>query len=125
MNRTSGVGSDKLIRFVRGELPVESLADIGIRLNLENDSCRVDNPAGIVAQADAPDLAAGMLAHRDDPDKLREWAMFIQAADIELAADDHPHGEVVLDALWDAAFRTSLSPETIAILREIVREERE
>ena len=58
---------------------------------------------------------------RSDPTALRKWALFIQAADFEIAAEDDLPGETVREALWDAAFLTPLSRETVAALESIAR----
>ncbi len=123
MTPTASVEADKLSRIVRGDAPLEALEEIGITCHLEDDRCRVDNPRRIAISADARDIARGLLAHHVDLESLRRWAMFIEAADIEITAEAHPLGEIVLNALWDAAFLKPLDDETVKTLQTIVQEE--
>lgn len=113
---------DLLLRVIRGELPLRSLGAIGVTVCIEGSRCRVDNPRGLQPQARVPDLAQGVLAHRHDPVALREWALFIQAADIEVDAPRHPAERAVLAALWDAACLNPLGAETVAALERAARE---
>jgi hypothetical protein len=114
--------ADTLLRIVRGELPLAALTTIGITLRIEQDRCRVENPNRVHVRATVPDLARGVLAHRHDPATLRDWALFIQAADIEVDAPRHPADRILLEALWSAASLTPISPETLAALEQVVCE---
>lgn len=123
MTSITAAESDMLSKVVRGESPLEALEAIGMKCHLEGNRCWVDNPRQITASADTRDLACGLLAYRADPILLRRWAMFIEAADIEISAEEHPFGDVVLNALWDAAFSKVLDADTIKTLQSIVRDE--
>ena len=123
MTTITSVEADTLAKVVRGESPLEALHTIGMKCHLEDNRCWVDNPRAIAISADALDLARGLLAYHADPILLRRWAMFIEAADVEITADAHPLGEIVLNALWDAAFLNPLEPGTVKTLQAIVQEE--
>ena len=123
MTPITSVEADVLSKVIRGETSLEALEEIGMICHLEDSRCWVDNPLQITVSADLHDIASGLLAHRDDPASLRRWALFIEAADVEISTDAHAHREVVLNALWDAAFLNSLDAGCIRILKTIVQEE--
>ena len=91
-------------------------------MRLDGGRCSVSNPRKLPLTADIHDLASGFLANRNNPQGLREWAMFIQAADVDLEVEDHPDGDVVLDAIWDAAFVNPIKPEAMKILEKLAQE---
>lgn len=123
MTSITAAEAETLTRVVRGESPIEALDAIGMKCHLEGNRCWVDNPRQITASTDTRDVACGLLAYRADPILLRRWAMFVEAADIEINAEEHPFGDVVLNALWDAAFLKALDADTIKTLQSIVRDE--
>jgi hypothetical protein len=117
-----------LRQVIRGERAWPDLAQIGITMQLEDPGivadqlascCSVKNARNISFTADIHDLARGLVANRDNPKSLREWAMFIQASDVDLQVEDHPEGDVVLDAIWDAAFLNPIKPEAMKILERL------
>jgi hypothetical protein len=91
-------------------------------MQMDGSRCSVKNPRNLSLTADVHDLVCGFLANRNDPQGLREWAMFIQGADVDLEVEDHPDGDVVLDAIWDAAFLNPIKPEAMKILENLAQE---
>jgi hypothetical protein len=122
---TAGDQESALLRdVVRGERPLGDLARAGLSLLRNGNACRVENPRGVSTSADAADLAAGILAHRNDLESLREWAMFVTCSDVEVTAERHPDGETVLGALWDASFGNPISPDVFEVLKHVAGEKR-
>lgn len=95
---------EHILAFVRGHRAVEALASLGISVTSDGDSIVVDNPHGWVAIAAPQDVAEGLLALASKTEDLRRWASLLLAATpfVDLALDDVPYGDALLEALWDA-----------------------
>lgn len=119
---SEGSGSELILQVVRGEKPWTDLARLGITIVFEGSATRVDNPRGMVAVAQPVDIAQGLLEYRDRPDDLRAWARVILAGVpfLDLALDDQPVGDILLDALWDATFGRQLADEAIRTAEQLV-----
>jgi hypothetical protein len=121
---TTKSGEQELIRqVVRGERPWKDLGAIGIKIDFEGDRCAIENERGIVATADVHDLAEGLLAHVHGVHEVRKWAYLMEAGSsfLDLDVEDHPAGEVLLNALWDASFGQPIPAEAIAAAERLVR----
>jgi len=112
-----------ILQVVRGERPWSDLSALGITMRLEGNRCAVQNPHGHDASADVHDLAKGLLAHLSKPASLRESALFVNAADVDQAVEDHPASDTVLDALWDAGFGNPIRPDVVRVLEELARKQ--
>ena len=112
-----------VLQFVRGERPWTDLAAAGITVHWEGYRCQIDNPRGVVAVAGVTDLARGLLALANDPDRLRKWAFLVQAGSsfLDLDVGDGPTGEALLSAVWDASFGEPVSPAVLRSAEQIVR----
>jgi hypothetical protein len=106
-------------QIVRGQRPLTDLALAGMLLRVEGTRCQVDNPRRVETAVDVRDVAQGFLSYLHDPVALRLWALFLQAADVDLETGGSPEADTVLTALWDAAFGNPIAAETIAALRRI------
>lgn len=69
----------------------------------------------------ATDVARGLAKYSKTPDQLKTWAWFLLASSsfLELAMEDHPAGDALLNALWDASFGKPVDPETIRLAEEL------
>src|SRR5512138_3012150 len=87
---------------VRGERPWPELRAVGIEIDVGATSVRVLEGLTPSVQVSAQDVAAGLLAHSYDSERLRDWARVVHGSIglIELDLEDHPEGENLLDALW-------------------------
>jgi hypothetical protein len=96
---------ERILDFVRGRRDVESLTPLGITVTTEGDSVAVENPRRYVVTATANDVAEGLLRLASREEELRRWAGLLLAASpfVELALDDVPYGDVLLEGLWDAS----------------------
>jgi hypothetical protein len=120
MKAALGTEQETLRQIVRGERPLGDLKLLGIHWQLEGNSCHVDNPRHITISVDIHDLARGLLYYLSQRNALREWALFIYAADdLDLDVEKHPQGEVVLDALWDASFSNPVDATVIETLKKL------
>jgi hypothetical protein len=109
---------------IRSERPLTDLRSVGLVFHCDETSevtkCWVENPQQLSITVDIADLAAGLLAHHDDPLALRAWALFVITADIDFDADRDPAGETVLETLRDASFGGPIEPAVIATLQQLV-----
>jgi hypothetical protein len=112
-----------LRQIVRGERPLRDLENIGMSWRREGSRCHVDNPRGISAVADVHDLAHGLQTYLPSPEQLRDWALFVNAADVDLEVENHPDGETVLNALWDASFANPIDPKVRETIKRLAQRE--
>ena len=105
-NSATTADQEAIVQMVRGKKPWEELRRLGIELAFEDGSCRINNPRGIEATADAHDLAEGLLAFREDVQALRRWAFVIEAGSsfLDLRLEPQAAAEILLDAVWKASF---------------------
>jgi hypothetical protein len=110
-------------QVVRGERPWADLGAIGIKIDFNGDRCTIENERGVVATADVHDLAEGLLAHVSEDHDLRKWAYLMEASSpfLDLDVEDHPAGEVLLNALWDASFGQPIPADAIIAAERLVR----
>jgi hypothetical protein len=123
MRAESTQEQETLRQIVRGERPLRDLQILGMTWHREGSRCHVDNPRGISAIADVHDLAHGLKTYLPSPEQLREWALFVNAADVDLEVDNHPDGETVLNALWDASFANSIDPKVEELIQRLAQRE--
>src|SRR5712692_8891459 len=90
-------------QVVRGERPWTDLRALGLNISLEGNQRTLENPGHLSAAADIHDLAKGFLRHVHDAQALREWAFVVEAMDVDLDVENHPAGDTLLRALWDAS----------------------
>jgi hypothetical protein len=121
MNSGDEKASEVFRQVVRGERPWTDLRGIGMIVELEGNRCQVENPQHVPASVDVYDLAKGLVAHLPDAQALREWAFVMEAIYADFNAEDHPVGDTVLTALWDASFGNPISPEVRATLEQVAR----
>lgn len=119
---TGREGDEALIRqVVRGERPWTDLGAIGISIRLDGSRCTVENPRGILAVADAHDLAKGFLGYSRDAHELQKWAYVMEASSpfLDLDVEQHPAGETLLSALWSASFGEPIPDEVLRTVEQI------
>src|SRR5262245_9646877 len=94
-----------VLQVVRGQRPWADLEAIGVTITRQDNSYVVENRRRVTAVARAEDIAQGLLAYQRDRAALKEWASILLAGApiLDLALEDHPDGDVLLGALWDAS----------------------
>jgi hypothetical protein len=82
-------------QVVRGERPWTDLRAVGMQIRVEGTHCHFHNPRDVQATVNACDLAQGLRAYLHDPQKLREWAFVMEAANLDLDVETHPAGSML------------------------------
>ncbi len=118
--------SEELIRalgrVVRGEDKWESLRQQGVRIDYENGEWSISPLQSDPVPISIEDIAAGFIT-LFGKDEAIEWASFLLAAspliDLE-PLQDMPHGEVLLNGLWDLSFDRNIEKDVVEIAQKIV-----
>jgi hypothetical protein len=106
---------------VRGDRPVDALADVGIGIENTAAGRRVTTPAGFLVQLPLADLAFGLLASWARSTELRDWASVIMmVSDIEFADIETDDGVTLLDALGAAAAEEEVPEQALDVARKLV-----
>jgi len=95
-----------ILRFIRGEADWRDLREHGLRIAFtEAEQVTVSGQSGAVVRPSIRDIACGLIKHKADASRLRQWASVILAVnEIDMKAlGGNVIGEVFLEALWDAA----------------------
>jgi hypothetical protein len=131
-NRTGEDLPREIIRaVVRGQLPMSALHGAGVFMDVEENQSgkerriKVGLRKPLSVDLRPVDLAFGLLEHRDNPDKLREWATFIMSASevIDLTfLESWPEGEELLEALWDASFEGRVKDAAVRVASALAHE---
>lgn len=117
-----------LMEIVRGERPIYEVATVGITVAiLENGLIVADNPEGIFVDAQAEDVARGILAYAERPAELDSYAAFLAADAIPCMMDNDPEiggrvrseEERILAILYDVQRGKGLPVEQLEFLREL------
>lgn len=114
--------TDLIRGFVRGESDSDALSTLGASLALDEDVVRLDEPSDApVYEATAADVAVGLLGNWAAGTALREWARVVLATGmVDLSSlEDHPRGEALLNALWDAAEGSGPSESQLDVARNV------
>ncbi|HYV35685.1 MAG TPA: hypothetical protein VE988_08270 [Gemmataceae bacterium] len=125
MKATAISPAQALREVLRGERPLNDLNDIGMCFHIEQTAdgtrCWVDNPQQITVIASLADLAHGLLALLHDPSALREWALFVNASDVDFDPEGQTAGEALLEAIHDASFGNRIESRVLAEVRGIAK----
>lgn len=108
--------------FVRGETQWDAIAALGARLNFDSDGLHLDEPADApVYEPSATDVATGLVAHWAIGTTLQDWArVLLGTGMIDLSSlEDHPDGEVLLEALWDASEASDIDDQRLEVARQL------
>ena len=111
-----------LTSFVRGETEWDALEALGARLKVGPARLHMEETADTpVYEPSAIDVATGLLAHWEVGATLQDWARVLLATGmIDLSRlEDHPHGEVLLGAIWDAAEGTDINDVQLEVARQV------
>ena len=128
---TKTITEEFLLAVIRGQLPLSDLLAAGIRVR-EVSTDNADHERRISLDVESPvivaprpvDIASGLLAYKESPDQLRDWASFVLGASeiIDLAPlEKWPEGDELLNGLWDASFEGTLTADTARIAALLVR----
>lgn len=117
--------ADEIIRsFVRGKASWRALEGAGVYVEIKDDGYEIDNPRKVVSTAYLQDVSEGLLVYQQVPDQRRRWAGIILAGssflDLSEEFETTPEGDVLLNALWDAAFGDEVSEEALDAAKSLV-----
>lgn len=105
-----------ILSVIRGEMPLSTLASVGIDLRSESGGRQLSSEEiPVVVVPSVADVASGLLAKGGNPDELRAWALFLLGQlNVDLSKlESHAQGDLLLNALWDASFEGSVSETAI------------
>lgn len=116
--------STNLLSFVRGERRWGEAEVPGISVDFERWSLNEAPLAGPApVRATLADVVQGFQEHLGEPEELRRWAFVVLNAsnsiELDEAFESTEEGEILLDALWDAAFGRPISPAARQTLDEL------
>jgi hypothetical protein len=116
--------ADLARRFVRGDADWLSLEELGVKVDLDEDGLRVEEPAETpVFVPGLGDIAAGVLkAASGHASNGRDWArVLLNANFIDLVAlEDNIDGEKLLETIWALAADEEPNEEAIDVARRHV-----
>lgn len=117
-----------LLAVVRGEMPVDAVARIGIDIADENGFYKLKSDNfNMAVRPTASDVALGVLRYSSgNKNDIRKWAFFLlgESGAIDFSAlEFHPQGELLISALWDASFGGGVSSETIKLAQHLTLSE--
>jgi hypothetical protein len=123
---------EEIVRaVVQGKLPISALEDAGITFEVQGDQpggdrqIRVEVKAPLTVELRPIDIAHGLLAYKDQPEVLREWATFL-LSDLDVVdltpLESWPEGDELLSALWDASFEGRVKSAGITVATALVDE---
>jgi hypothetical protein len=114
-----------ILSFVRGKSSWQVLERAGIYIEHKNDGYEIDNPWQLVVTIFLRDMAQGLMVYRRSPDQLQRWAGIILAGssflDFSEEFETTPEGDILLNALWDAAFGDEISQEALSAMEGILK----
>src|SRR3990172_10625441 len=117
--------SELILQVVRGERPCSELALVRISVMFQGDSCVIENPRRVQAVAQAADIAKGLVTNRESPEALTLWARVVLAGSsfLDLNLEAHPTGDILLNALWDAAFGRPVGDDALRAAAKLARQQ--
>jgi len=113
--------------FVRGERDWGVLTSLGVSVELNDSSLRLEEPPNLpIYEASVVDVATGFLAQWARGRTLQAWARILLGTGmVDLAClEDHREGELLLEAVWSGAEGAEFSDETLDLIRGLLRSDR-
>ena len=131
-NSQANAVREEIVRaVVQGKLPISALEEAGITFRVQeaqpgsDRQIRVQLKVPLSVELRPIDIAFGLLAHKDQPEALREWATFL-LSDLEITdlapLESWPEGDELLSALWDASFEGHLKDASVRVATALVDE---
>jgi len=114
---------EKVLQFVRGELPWGSLKGVGINILLQDGKCEIENSEKLSVKIRASDIARGLLKLYSNSQALKEWATVLLSASSFIdfpGLENETGGDILLSALWDSSFTGSFNKTAFHRAEELV-----
>ena len=102
---------------IRGERPWSDLRLFGMIISPGTRTA--DHIPPLEVRATVHDLARGFMTYYPNQSALREWAFVMEALPTDFGMEEHPEGEVVMDALWKASFGEHLGDAEFELLSNL------
>jgi hypothetical protein len=128
-NQQMAIQEEIVRAVIQGRLPISALDAAGITLEIQERRSggyrriRVQSKAPLNVELRPVDVAQGLLAYRDQPEALRDWATYllsdIDNVDLERLVSC-PEGDEMLKALWDASFEGRINGDGIRVASALV-----
>ncbi len=114
-----------LRRFVRVRHHGKPSLNSALGSSKFDPSLRLDEPADTpMFEPSVEDFATGLITNYAVGTSLREWASVLLATGmIDVSSlEDHPRGEMLLAAIWDAAREQAIADEALEVARQLSAE---
>ena len=109
--------------FARGGREWRALKDGGLTVSFMDDGCDCQGAGTVVAAPSVRDVAQGLIQHLNGREvDLRRWASVMLAASavIDLRKlEDHPDGERLISALWEASGGEAADEDLVKVARRL------
>lgn len=107
MTLNSNDVKQKFLGIITGETPLSSIADFDVEISQEQNAMVLHSKlSNSLVFPTVADVIKGFMVYENEPDKLKLWAFFnlAESGAIDLSKiEEHPFGEKVIDALWEAS----------------------
>jgi hypothetical protein len=120
-----GSPSELALGVADGTIDWRRLKELGFQLKRVRGGWRGYSPhAAVAVLVGAEQLARGINRYASRPDDLQGWAVTMLSADcFDLAPlERHVAGNLLLDALWDAAETGSVGPTALDVATRLAEE---
>ncbi len=116
----------QLVReVVRGERHWSDLRTIGVDIEEGEGQWLIAYAGDVCSTPDLSDVAAGLAAYRTRAQDLKAWAHIILGASAFLdfsGIESTPTGELLVEALWDAADSGEVSDASEAVVSQLLQQ---
>jgi len=103
--------------IVRGRLSVADLATTSLRIGAFG--AKTASSKRLAVRISATDIAEGLIANKDDPAELADWASFMVAAIEHFVFEDDRTASTdrLIAGIWELAFGANLSEPTLRVAK--------
>lgn len=123
MTLNSSSHADLVRKVVRGERPWTDIRLIGATVREHAGVWEIGYKGKICSTPDLNDIVAGLRAYMDRPTDMREWAHVLLGGSgfVDFAGlDSTEAGEVLVEALWEAAESGAVNQRTKALMARLM-----
>lgn len=104
---------------VRGERPLDALAELGVSLSFGEDKFQADVPHGLNVEVPLADLAHGLLNVHTRGTELHRWAFTVLALDVDFEGIDSTDGQALLEAIGSASAGEAVTPQALELAHRL------
>lgn len=115
----------KFLGIITGEFPLDSIADFDVEISQKQDVMTLHSKlSDSLVVPTVTDMIRGFIAYENEPNKLKLWAFFnlSETGAIDFSKiEEHPFGERVIDALWEASDSGFVSEDFLNEARNFIK----